>query len=55
MASDGQKVYAGASDLARKVPPGTAIQAGLPPDPTQGEGLTALRISNGEKVWYAAP
>jgi len=55
MASDGQKVYAAVSDLARKTPPGTVIQVGLPPDPTQGGGLTALRISSGEKVWYAAP
>jgi polyvinyl alcohol dehydrogenase (cytochrome) len=55
MASDGQKVYAAVSDLARKAPPGTVIQVGLPPDPTQGGGLTALRISDGEKIWYAAP
>ena len=55
MASDGQKVYAAVSDLARKAPPGTVIQVGLPPDPTQGGGLTALRIANGEKVWYAKP
>jgi polyvinyl alcohol dehydrogenase (cytochrome) len=55
MASDGQKVYAAVSDLVRKgAAPGT-IQVGLPPDPTQGGGLTALRISNGEKVWFAAP
>jgi polyvinyl alcohol dehydrogenase (cytochrome) len=55
MASDGQKVYAAVSDLVRKAPPGTILQVGLPPDPTQGGGLTALRISDGEKVWYAAP
>lgn len=53
--SDGQNVYAAVSDLVRKAPTGTIIQAGFPPDPTQGGGLTALRISNGEKVWYAAP
>jgi polyvinyl alcohol dehydrogenase (cytochrome) len=55
MASDGQNVYAAVSDLVRKAPPGTVIQVGLPPDPTQGGGLTALRIASGEKVWYAAP
>jgi polyvinyl alcohol dehydrogenase (cytochrome) len=55
MASDGQKVYAAVSDLVRKAPPGTVVQVGLPPDPTQGGGLTALRIANGEKAWYAAP
>ena len=55
MASDGKQVYAAVSDLVRKAPPGTIIQVGLPPDPTRGGGLTALRISNGEKVWNAAP
>ncbi len=55
MASDGQKVYAAVSDLVRKAPTGTIIQVGLPPDPGQGGGLTALRIANGEKAWYAAP
>ncbi len=55
MASDGRNVYAAVSDLVRKAPPGTVVQVGLPPDPTQGGGLTALRIATGEKVWYAAP
>ena len=55
MASDGQKVYAAVSDVARKAAAGTVIQLGLPLDPTQGGGLTALRIANGEKAWYAAP
>jgi polyvinyl alcohol dehydrogenase (cytochrome) len=55
MASDGKQVYAAVSDLARKAPPGTVLLVGLPPDPTQGGGLTALRIATGEKVWYAAP
>ena len=55
MASDGQKVYAAVSDLVRKAPAGAIVQVGLPPDPTQGGGLTALRITNGEKAWYAAP
>jgi polyvinyl alcohol dehydrogenase (cytochrome) len=55
MASDGQKVYAAVSDLVRKAVPGAIIQVGLPPDPTQGGGLTALRIATGEKVWFAAP
>lgn len=54
MASDGQNVYASVSDLARIGAKG-AVQVGMPPDPTQGGGLTALRVSNGEKVWYAAP
>jgi polyvinyl alcohol dehydrogenase (cytochrome) len=55
MASDGENVYAAVSDLVRKAPPNTIIQVGLPPDPAQGGGLTALKIGTGEKVWYAAP
>ncbi len=55
MASDGRQVYAAVSDLARKTAPGTVVQVGLPPDPAKGGGLTALRISDGEKVWYVAP
>jgi polyvinyl alcohol dehydrogenase (cytochrome) len=55
MASDGQRVYAAVSDVARKAAAGTVIQLGLPLDPAQGGGLTALRIANGEKAWYAAP
>ncbi len=54
MASDGRNVYAAVSDLARKGARG-AVQVGLPADPTKGGGLTALRISDGSKVWYAAP
>ena len=52
MASDGQKVYAAVSDLVRK---GGATALGSAPDSTKGGGLTALRITNGEKVWYASP
>ena len=55
MASDGQKLYVAVSDLVRRGTAGQAVQVGLPPDPTQGGGLTALRIENGEKAWYAAP
>jgi polyvinyl alcohol dehydrogenase (cytochrome) len=55
MASDGENVYAAVSDLVRKAPPNTVIQVGLPPDPSEGGGLTALRIATGEKVWFAAP
>ena len=50
MASDGQRVYAAASDahfvtgkLARTL------------DPSQGGGLTALRIADGSKTWYVPP
>ena len=56
MASDGQKVYAATSDLAR----GAASKDPLDPRPApldskQGGGLTALRIGTGEKVWHAPP
>jgi polyvinyl alcohol dehydrogenase (cytochrome) len=54
MASDGAKVYAAVSDMARKAGAAGTVQVGSPPDPTKGGGLTALRISNGEQVWYAA-
>ncbi|HTR34710.1 MAG TPA: PQQ-binding-like beta-propeller repeat protein [Bryobacteraceae bacterium] len=50
MASDGQRVYAAASDahfvtgkMARTL------------DPSQGGGLTALRIADGSKAWYVPP
>jgi polyvinyl alcohol dehydrogenase (cytochrome) len=57
MASDGQQVYAGTSDLARNQ---SAAADPLDPqtqlvDPKIGGGLTALRISSGEKVWFAPP
>jgi polyvinyl alcohol dehydrogenase (cytochrome) len=56
MASDGQRVYAAVSDLGR-------IRRAADPlefrpaaaDPKVGGGLTAIRISDGEKVWFAAP
>jgi polyvinyl alcohol dehydrogenase (cytochrome) len=58
MASDGRRVYAATSDVARL--------RGTNPDPldprpnpaldsTQGGGLTGLRIGTGEKVWYTPP
>ncbi|HXP87280.1 MAG TPA: PQQ-binding-like beta-propeller repeat protein [Bryobacteraceae bacterium] len=47
MASDGKNVYAATSDVVRRGAAGY--------DPAQGGGLTALRISDGAKVWYAAP
>jgi polyvinyl alcohol dehydrogenase (cytochrome) len=56
MASDGQRVYAATSDLARfaaskdRLDPSPALL-----DPKQGGGLTALRIGTGEKAWYVPP
>jgi polyvinyl alcohol dehydrogenase (cytochrome) len=53
MASDGQNVYASVSDVVTKpaANPGEPRQL----DPEKGGGLTALRITDGSKVWYAAP
>ncbi len=50
MASDGQNVYAAVSDAVFTTTPSERIL-----DPKQGGGLTALRIADGSKVWYAAP
>ena len=52
MASDGQNVYAAVSDLARR---GGGGPAGREFDPAKGGGLTALRIADGSKVWFAPP
>lgn len=55
MASDGQNVYAAVSDVSRRT-----HKAGDPADlrtndvdPAAGGGLTAIRLSDGGKVWYA--
>ncbi len=50
MASDGQNVYAAASDAYFFTKDGFRV---LSPD--QGGGLTALRVAQGTKAWYAAP
>jgi polyvinyl alcohol dehydrogenase (cytochrome) len=47
MASDGRNLYAATSDVVRRGAAGY--------DPKQGGGLTALRIRDGQKVWYATP
>ena len=56
MASDGNQVYAATSDVTRMQTP----QDPLDPrpqfvDPKIGGGLTALRIANGEKIWFSPP
>ena len=57
MASDGQNVYAAVSDVARQGHKVTDLadlrQRDL--DPAQGGGLTAIRLTDGSKAWYAAP
>jgi polyvinyl alcohol dehydrogenase (cytochrome) len=52
-ASDGQKIYAAVSDVAGtrgRTAEGTPVRQ---LDPTKGGGLTALRIADGSKVWFA--
>jgi len=56
MASDGQNVYAAVSDVARAPRTRTDL-ADLRDrelDPNVGGGLTAIRLSDGSKAWYAA-
>ena len=58
MASDGQKIYAATSDAVH-------LQGGLSSsagpvgfatfDPAKGGGLTALRLEDGGKAWFAEP
>jgi polyvinyl alcohol dehydrogenase (cytochrome) len=58
MAADGQNVYAAVSDVARITRAGERDLSDLRDrdlDPKQGGGLTAIRIADGSKVWYAAP
>ncbi len=55
MASDGQNVYAAVSDVSRKThkPGDPADLRTNDVDPAAGGGLTAIRLSDGAKVWYA--
>jgi len=55
MATDGQKVYAATSSPGRAAPKDKQDIRRYVLDPRQGGGLTALRISDGSKVWYAPP
>ena len=57
MASDGRLVYAANSDVGRSTEPREDPDdpRPVPFDPTQGGGLSALRITDGERVWYADP
>ena len=57
MATDGQNVYAAVSDVARVTRKRTDL-ADLRTrdlDPVAGGGLTAIRVADGSKNWYAAP
>jgi polyvinyl alcohol dehydrogenase (cytochrome) len=50
MASDGELVYATVSDAVA-----TTINGQRAPDPKVGGGLTALRVTDGSRAWFAAP
>ncbi|HLF10409.1 MAG TPA: PQQ-binding-like beta-propeller repeat protein [Gammaproteobacteria bacterium] len=57
LASDGQNVYVAVSDLGRRQRTDGVPLDWRPTgvDPAKGGGLTALRIGDGSKVWYAPP
>jgi polyvinyl alcohol dehydrogenase (cytochrome) len=57
MAADGRNVYAAVSDVIRTArrDRDLADLRDRDLDPQQGGGLTALRLSDGSKAWYAAP
>jgi polyvinyl alcohol dehydrogenase (cytochrome) len=52
MASDGQAVYAASSDLVGVMNLAGPV-GGANLDSVQGGGLTALRIEDGSKIWFA--
>jgi polyvinyl alcohol dehydrogenase (cytochrome) len=56
MATDGQNIYAAVSDVARAPRKERSDLADLRDrdlDPNVGGGLTAIRLSDGSKAWYA--
>ena len=57
MATDGQQVYAAVSDVIPipKMNPDPLDIRPMNLSPKVGGGLTALRLDDGSKVWYAAP
>lgn len=56
-AADKENMYLAVSDLQLSIAADPSSPQGfsLLPNPTQGGGLFALRLSTGEKVWSAAP
>ena len=52
MASDGQQIYAAASDLPPTIKGPTGPLGNATFDPTLGGGLTALRAEDGKQVWH---
>ena len=51
-AADQSNVYVALSDLGRIDIPNSTVTA---PDPKAGGGMFALRLENGERVWYTPP
>ena len=52
MATDGQKVYAAVSDVSGVMNTAGPV-GGATFDPVKGGGLTALRLEDGSKAWFA--
>jgi polyvinyl alcohol dehydrogenase (cytochrome) len=55
MSTDGEFVYAAVSDLGRIRRTNMLDSRPTTADPMKGGGLTALRVADGSKVWYAEP
>jgi polyvinyl alcohol dehydrogenase (cytochrome) len=57
MATDGQNAYAAVSDVVRAPRKKTGLSdlRSTELDPEKGGGLTAIRLSDGGKAWYAPP
>lgn len=55
MASDGQHVYAAVSDVGRTRQTDPLNPRRYELDPEIGGGVTALRVADGSRVWFAAP
>jgi polyvinyl alcohol dehydrogenase (cytochrome) len=55
MSTDGEFVYAAVSDLGRMRNPNKLGSSPTVADPNKGGGLTALRVADGSKLWYAEP
>jgi polyvinyl alcohol dehydrogenase (cytochrome) len=55
MASDGRQVYAATASSGRTRPTDPLDTRRNILDPKQGGGLTALRVADGGKAWYAPP
>jgi len=51
-AADGTNVYVAVSDIGRVLLP---FGLGTDADPKRGGGIFALRLDNGERIWYTAP